>query len=98
MQLFSKVMADPQILADIFVNYDCNLNTLNIYAETVKTVSKIAQSTNVSSKQHIQVKQVALKCLVSIVKSLAEWGNTFYVPPGSVDITSIIVFIFTNSS
>ncbi|KNC71446.1 hypothetical protein SARC_16013, partial [Sphaeroforma arctica JP610] len=39
----SKVFTDPQTLVDTYLNYDCGLNSNNVFEIMVRDVSKIAQ-------------------------------------------------------
>ncbi|QQP48818.1 Uncharacterized protein FKW44_009248, partial [Caligus rogercresseyi] len=85
-QGISKICEDPQIVVDIFVNYDCDLNAANIFERLVDDLSKIAQGRqafDVGASPH-QVKKIRIKgleCLVSILKCLVDWSKELYVNP-----------------
>ncbi|CAB4064356.1 ARFGEF [Lepeophtheirus salmonis] len=85
-QGISKICEDPQIVVDIFVNYDCDLNAANIFERLVDDLSKIAQGRQAFDvgATPLQVKKIRIKgleCLVSILKCLVEWSKELYVNP-----------------
>ncbi|ONM24430.1 HOPM interactor 7 [Zea mays] len=59
LRMLEKVCKDPQMLADVFVNYDCDLEGPN--------------TNSIVSSQTVSVKSSSLQCLVIILKSLADW-------------------------
>ncbi|KAK3127408.1 hypothetical protein QOZ80_7AG0572890 [Eleusine coracana subsp. coracana] len=79
LRMLEKVCKDPQMLADVFVNYDCDLEGPNLFERTVSALSRIAQGSqnadanSIASSQTVSVKGSSLQCLVSILKSLADW-------------------------
>lgn len=85
-QTLTRICADAQCVVDLYVNYDCDLQSTNIFALLVEILSKIAQG-----RQAIdlgctlaQVKNLRLKgieCLVSILKCMVEWSKDLYVNP-----------------
>lgn len=79
LRLLEKACKDPQMLVDIFVNYDCDLQAPNLFERTVNALSKMSQGTqstdpnSTASSQATSVKGSSLQCLVSVLKSLVEW-------------------------
>ncbi|CAN6183816.1 unnamed protein product [Urochloa humidicola] len=79
LRILEKVCKEPQMLADVFVNYDCDLEGPNLFERTVSALSRIAQGSQIAdtnsnvSSQTVSVKGSSLQCLVSILKSLADW-------------------------
>ncbi|WOK99061.1 brefeldin A-inhibited guanine nucleotide-exchange protein 5-like isoform X1 [Canna indica] len=79
LRMLEKVCKDSQMLADIFVNYDCDLQAPNLFERTVNALSRIAQGTvttdpnSVTSTQVVSAKGSSLQCLVSVLKSLVDW-------------------------
>ncbi|ONM24409.1 HOPM interactor 7 [Zea mays] len=79
LRMLEKVCKDPQMLADVFVNYDCDLEGPNLFERTVSALSRIAQGSQIAdtnsivSSQTVSVKSSSLQCLVIILKSLADW-------------------------
>ena len=43
MQALARVCADPQIIVDIYLNYDCDMVLDNIFERLVNDISRIAQ-------------------------------------------------------
>ncbi|KAL4180654.1 hypothetical protein AMTRI_Chr12g233700 [Amborella trichopoda] len=79
LRMLEKVCKDPQMLADIFVNYDCDLEAANLFERMLNALSKIAQGTlhadpnTAASSQTTSTKASSLQCLVNVLKSLVEW-------------------------
>ncbi|CAM6125431.1 unnamed protein product [Calypogeia fissa] len=79
LKMLEKVCKDPQMLADVFVNYDCDLEATNLFERMVNSLSRIAQATPVTdpnaviTSQHAALKASSLQCLVSVVKSLNDY-------------------------
>ncbi|KAH7646405.1 brefeldin a-inhibited guanine nucleotide-exchange protein 1-like [Dermatophagoides farinae] len=87
-QALTRVCADAQSIVDIYVNYDCDLSSENIFGRLVNDLSKIAQgggqildSGFVNSSQERSMRMKGLECLVSILKCMVEWSNDLYVNP-----------------
>ncbi|KAL9673376.1 hypothetical protein QQ045_029632 [Rhodiola kirilowii] len=82
LRMLEKVCKDPQMLVDIYVNYDCDLEAPNLFERMVTTLSKIAQGTqnadpsSVGGTQNTSVKGSSLQCLVNVLKSLADWEKS----------------------
>lgn len=83
LRMLEKVCKDPQMLVDIYVNYDCNLEAPNLFERLVTTLSKITQGTlnavpnSVTVSQATQVKGSSLQCLVNVLKSLVDWETSY---------------------
>jgi guanine nucleotide-exchange factor len=79
LKMLDKVCKDPQMLADVFVNYDCDLEATNLFERMVNSLSKIAQATPITDQnaavtsQHAALKTSSLQCMVSVVKSLNDF-------------------------
>nr|GEV84373.1 brefeldin A-inhibited guanine nucleotide-exchange protein 5 [Tanacetum cinerariifolium] len=77
--MLDKICKDPQMLIDLYVNYDCDLEAPNSFERMVTTLSKIAQGTqnlDPNSANAIQtgtLKGSSLQCLVNVLKSLVDW-------------------------
>ncbi|KAI5415380.1 brefeldin A-inhibited guanine nucleotide-exchange protein 5 [Lathyrus oleraceus] len=82
LRMLEKVCKDPQMLVDIFVNYDCDLEAPNLFERMVTTLSKIAQGTqntdpnSLAASQTASVKGSSLQGLVSVLKSLVDWEQS----------------------
>ncbi|XP_035549064.1 brefeldin A-inhibited guanine nucleotide-exchange protein 5 isoform X3 [Juglans regia] len=82
LRMLEKICKDPQMLVDIFVNYDCDLEAPNLFERMVTTLSKIAQGTqnadpNSVAMSQTSVKGSSLQCLVNVLKSLVEWEKLY---------------------
>ncbi|XVF22695.1 hypothetical protein REPUB_Repub12eG0193100 [Reevesia pubescens] len=81
LRFLDKLCVDSQILVDIFINYDCDVNSSNIFERMVNGLLKTAQgvppgtSTTLLPPQEATMKLEAMKCLVAILKSMGDWMN-----------------------
>nr|XP_043623310.1 brefeldin A-inhibited guanine nucleotide-exchange protein 5-like [Erigeron canadensis] len=79
LRMLEKVCKDPQLLIDLYVNYDCDLDAPNSFEKMVTSLSRIAQGTqsadpnSVNAAQIGSIKGSSLQCLVSVLKSLVDW-------------------------
>ncbi|KAH9804918.1 Brefeldin A-inhibited guanine nucleotide-exchange protein 5 [Citrus sinensis] len=82
LRMIDKVCKDPQMLVDVYVNYDCDLEAPNLFERMVTTLSKIAQGTQNTDPNSVMVSQTttikgsSLQCLVNVLKSLVEWERS----------------------
>ncbi|OIW01102.1 hypothetical protein TanjilG_25210 [Lupinus angustifolius] len=77
LRFLEKLCVDSQILVDIFINYDCDVNSPNIFERMVNGLLKTAQgiTTTVLPPQEATLKLEAMKCLVAVLKSMGDWMN-----------------------
>ncbi|KAF7139369.1 hypothetical protein RHSIM_Rhsim07G0026500 [Rhododendron simsii] len=81
LRFLEKLCFDSQILVDIFLNYDCDVNSSNIFERMVNGLLKTAQgvppgtATTLLPPQEATMKLEAMKCLGSILKSMGDWMN-----------------------
>ncbi|KAL7238688.1 hypothetical protein ACSBR2_004729 [Camellia fascicularis] len=81
LRFLEKLCVDSQILVDIFLNYDCDVNSANIFERMVNGLLKTAQgvppgaATTLLPPQEATMKLEAIKCLVAILKSMGDWVN-----------------------
>lgn len=79
LNLLEKISKDPQIIIDIFVNYDCDVDAPNIFERVVNGLLKTAlgppsgSTTTLSPAQDMTFRHESVKCLVSIIKSMGAW-------------------------
>ncbi|CAH9056820.1 unnamed protein product [Cuscuta europaea] len=77
--LLDKVSQDPQVIIDIFVNYDCDVDAPNIFERTVNGLLKTAlgpppgSTTTLSPAQDLTFRSESVKCLVRIINSMGTW-------------------------
>eukprot|EP00268_Persea_americana_P056052 TRINITY_DN6568_c0_g1_i4.p1 TRINITY_DN6568_c0_g1~~TRINITY_DN6568_c0_g1_i4.p1 ORF type:complete len:872 (-),score=153.33 TRINITY_DN6568_c0_g1_i4:307-2922(-) len=81
LRFLDKLCVDSQILVDIFLNYDCDVNSSNIFERMVNGLLKTAQgvppgvTTTLLPPQEATMKLEAMKCLVAILRSMGDWMN-----------------------
>ncbi|KAJ7555894.1 hypothetical protein O6H91_05G059700 [Diphasiastrum complanatum] len=81
LRFFEKLCVDPQILVDIFVNYDCDVGSPNIFERIVNGLLKTAQGvpsgaeTTLNAVQDTALKLTAMKCLIGVLRSMGDWMN-----------------------
>ncbi|RWS30440.1 brefeldin A-inhibited guanine nucleotide-exchange protein 1-like protein [Leptotrombidium deliense] len=87
-QALTRICADAQSVVDIYVNYDCNLSSANIFERLVNDLSKIAQGRGqlidagfITPNQERNMRIKGLECLVSVLKCMVEWSKDLYVNP-----------------
>ncbi len=68
-ETLQTICTNPQTLVDIFLNYDCDLESKDIFEKMVLDLSTIAKGSTG------QLREVALKCCVTIMNSLAQWSE-----------------------
>ncbi|KAJ4846622.1 Protein big1 [Turnera subulata] len=79
MNLLDRIAQDSQLVVDIFVNYDCDVDSPNVYERIVNGLLKTAMgppsgsTTTLSPAQDITFRHESVKCLVSIIKSMGTW-------------------------
>ncbi|KAI3470391.1 hypothetical protein Pfo_027054 [Paulownia fortunei] len=82
LRMLEKVCKDPQMLVDLYVNYDCDLEAPNLFERVIATLSKIAQGTqnadpkSATTSQTGQIKTSSLQGLVNVLKSLVLWKKS----------------------
>ncbi|KAJ4951655.1 hypothetical protein NE237_028487 [Protea cynaroides] len=82
LRMLEKICKDPQMLVDIYVNYDCDLEAPNLFERMVTALSRIAQGTlnadpsSAAASQTTSIKGSSLQCLVGVLKSLVDWERT----------------------
>ncbi|CAG2167672.1 unnamed protein product, partial [Oppiella nova] len=90
-QALTRICADAQSVVDIYVNYDCNLQSENVFRRLVNDLSKIAQGRGhmldaiiITTTQERSMRIKGLECLVSILKCMVEWSKDLYVNPNQL--------------
>ncbi|KAF3790233.1 Brefeldin A-inhibited guanine nucleotide-exchange protein 2 [Nymphaea thermarum] len=81
LRFMEKLSVNSQILVDIFINYDCDVHSPNIFERIVNGLLKTAQgvppgaATTLLPPQEYTLKVEAMKCLVAILRSMGDWMN-----------------------
>eukprot|EP00898_Chlorokybus_atmophyticus_P004086 jgi/Chlat1/4679/Chrsp3S05617 len=80
-----KLSDDPQVLVDIFVNYDCDLESSNIFERIVNGLLKTVQGVPTSGDsqpspaQEQALRMEGMHCVVGVVRAMAAWVNRYQV-------------------
>ncbi|KAL2337445.1 hypothetical protein Fmac_011891 [Flemingia macrophylla] len=96
LRFLDKLCADSQILVDIFINYDCDVNSSNIFERMVNGLLKTAQgvppgvTTTLLPPQEATLKLEAMKSLVAVTKSMGDWMNKQLRIPESHSAKSVL--------
>lgn len=92
LRAFGKVCANPQLLVDLYVNYDCDLDALNIFESLIESLEEICQGSDTSvlfAKEENQLISIAkiqdrkLKIsafhnLLTVLSSIEQWLQESY--------------------
>lgn len=79
LNLLEKISQDPQLIIDVFVNYDCDVDSPNIFERIVNGLSKTAlgpptgSATTLTPAQDHTFRIESVKCLVRIIVSMGTW-------------------------
>ncbi|XP_022989285.1 brefeldin A-inhibited guanine nucleotide-exchange protein 1-like [Cucurbita maxima] len=100
LNLLDKISQDSQIMVDIFVNYDCDVDSPNIFERIVNGLLKTAlgppsgSTSTLSPAQDITFRHESVKCLVSIIKSMGTWmdqqlklDDTYFLKTSESDVS-----------
>nr|GEV04209.1 brefeldin A-inhibited guanine nucleotide-exchange protein 1 [Tanacetum cinerariifolium] len=110
LSLLDKISQDSQIMIDIFVNYDCDVDSPNIFERTVNGLLKTAlgpppgSTTTLSPVHDLTFRLESVKCLVMIIKSMGVWMDQqlrigeFSVRNPSVGDNDIVSVVEPNTS
>ncbi|KAG8195440.1 hypothetical protein JTE90_013892 [Oedothorax gibbosus] len=85
-QALNRICGEAQSIVDLYVNYDADLNSANIFQRLVNDISKIAQGRQAlelgaTAVQEKSMRIKGLECLVCILKCMVEWSKDLYVNP-----------------
>ena len=80
LQCHRKLCGDAQLLVDLFVNYDCDLDSSNLFERTVNSVVRVAQGlpgvaeqTGQELARESMLAAVALGCITKLLETLGGW-------------------------
>ncbi|CAN8073761.1 unnamed protein product [Agarophyton chilense] len=83
--LLNRLSSDRQTMADLFLNYDCDMESPKIFERMCNVVSTAAQSksppdasqngTQQTTTAQPDIKQMALTSVTQIVRSVREWSK-----------------------
>eukprot|EP01062_Namystynia_karyoxenos_P076589 TRINITY_DN7531_c0_g1_i1.p1 TRINITY_DN7531_c0_g1~~TRINITY_DN7531_c0_g1_i1.p1 ORF type:complete len:1986 (+),score=735.47 TRINITY_DN7531_c0_g1_i1:80-6037(+) len=88
-QTIHKITETPQTIIDVFVNYDCALESVNIFEAMMNHLSRILQTRHadavVTLRQEADMKLLALRTLVMVLRSLVQWTDRFMSASGETE-------------
>eukprot|EP00301_Raphidiophrys_heterophryoidea_P007204 c12820_g2_i2.p1 GENE.c12820_g2_i2~~c12820_g2_i2.p1 ORF type:complete len:2623 (+),score=547.95 c12820_g2_i2:972-8840(+) len=78
LQAINTFVADPQLVVDLFVNYDCGLESVDIFESMASVCAKYACSNHVNefgytAQQDLKLRVMGFRALVGIAHSLRSW-------------------------
>eukprot|EP00762_Andalucia_godoyi_P001130 ANDGO_01933.mRNA.1 Brefeldin A-inhibited guanine nucleotide-exchange protein 3 len=80
LQVMLKICLNPQMLVDMYVNYDCELTESNVFERFVEILSVVFQTPMISDPQNPQppiyessLRVLALEALTALVRSMSLW-------------------------
>jgi len=85
LQLLHSICRDPQTVLDIYVNYDCDLKQVDIFAKMLSHLTRIVQSgvhapavtpSVLSPEQELLLRARATDTLVCMLDSLVKWSKS----------------------
>uniref|UniRef100_A0A1I7X1I9 SEC7 domain-containing protein n=1 Tax=Heterorhabditis bacteriophora TaxID=37862 RepID=A0A1I7X1I9_HETBA len=85
-----KILANPQSVVDMYVNYDCDLTSHNVFESLVNVVSKMGRTTiNETAplpqkERERAMRLLGLSCLADLLQCLVDW---FDVCEATKDLT-----------
>uniref|UniRef100_A0A7S3A2K3 SEC7 domain-containing protein n=1 Tax=Rhodosorus marinus TaxID=101924 RepID=A0A7S3A2K3_9RHOD len=89
LEVLSTICSDPQTLTDMFLNYDCDMNSIHVFEQMITALCSAAQDgvsgpiatpeEGISGGEAGQLRSEALKALVLSLKSLRAWCSSLEV-------------------
>ncbi|ULU14362.1 hypothetical protein L3Y34_016702 [Caenorhabditis briggsae] len=92
----AKILANPQSVVDMFVNYDCDMTSPNLFKSIVEVVSKTTRTTiNENSPPAQKEKERAMRllglsCLTDLLQCLVDWWQVCEVQKITSDIDEAV--------
>lgn len=85
-ETLQRICLDKQCIVDAYLNYDCDLERVNIFEKLVICLAKVAQGrpavdTRTTQPQLQNLRKKGLECLVLILKCMVRWSGDFFNVP-----------------
>ncbi|VDL61592.1 unnamed protein product [Hymenolepis diminuta] len=85
-ETLQRICLDKQCIVDAYLNYDCDLERVNIFEKLVICLAKVAQGrpavdTRITQPQLQNLRKKGLECLVLILKCMVRWSGDFFNVP-----------------
>ena len=77
--VLKQICADPATIVELFLNYDCDIGSLNTFQKIATTLEKTVQGSYFGSSDALtaldesRLKMLGLEALVDTMKSLVDW-------------------------
>ena len=88
MALVRELCGDAEVLVDVFVNFDCDLDSSNLYERLVNALVRVAQGlpgihdlTGTEAAREAVLKAEALECLSDSLGALGDWVDRRLLRP-----------------
>ncbi|CAA21704.3 SEC7 domain-containing protein [Caenorhabditis elegans] len=87
-----KILANPQSVVDMFVNYDCDMTSPNLFKSIVEVVSKTTRTTinenapPAQKEKERAMRLLGLSCLTDLLQCLVDWWQVCEVQKITSDI------------
>ncbi|XP_073391805.1 brefeldin A-inhibited guanine nucleotide-exchange protein 5 isoform X3 [Physcomitrium patens] len=100
LKMLEKTCNDPQLLVDIFVNYDCDLESTNLFQQLINSLSRMAQepppvepnANPIVVTQYRFVTGLCIQCLTNVLQSLEAWTKKDGLGPVEMDDPELIQY------
>ncbi|KAF1771775.1 hypothetical protein GCK72_003603 [Caenorhabditis remanei] len=91
----AKILANPQSVVDMFVNYDCDMTSPNLFKSIVEVVSKTTRTTinenapPAQKEKERAMRLLGLSCLTDLLQCLVDWWQVCEVQKITSDIDDV---------
>ena len=88
LQLLYKLCEDPETLTEMYINYDCDLKSTDVFVRMVNDLCKVSQGysnfkeasvsvgntamNSLNKEKEVSLKKLSLECLVLVMKTLSN--------------------------
>ena len=93
----TKICSDSQLLLDLYLNYDCDMDYVNVFEMLINVLTRTSKSSSlvklgvISATQERELKYKSLECLVLILRCLVEWSSELHFNPNQENTDFSIV-------
>lgn len=72
----ARIAAEPQLMVDLFVNYDCDLHSVNIFERWMHGLQRVVvggDDAAAGGDRGVGARAAAIACVTSVLRSLDSW-------------------------
>ena len=76
MDASARIAADPQLIVDLFINYDCDLHSVNIFERWMHALQRVVVGGDEAAgggERGVSARAAAIACVTSVLRSLDSW-------------------------